>query len=125
MDDLHILPGPGLPNGVTIPAVELTERFSHSSGPGGQGVNTSDSRVQLSLDISTTTALDEAQRALTLERLAVRLSDGVLTVTSSEHRSQSRNRDEARARLAEILRKALAPTTPRRPTKPSQASRRR
>lgn len=124
VDDLHILPGPGLPSGVTIPASELTERFSHSSGPGGQGVNTSDSRVQLSVDLSTTTALDDVQRARALERLAARLSDGVLTISSSEHRSQARNRAEARVRLASILREALAPPTPRRPTKPSQASRR-
>lgn len=125
MDDLEVPPGPGLPSGLTIPAAELTERFSHSSGPGGQGVNTSDSRVQLSLDVSSSTALDESQRALALERLTPRLSDGVLTVTASEHRSQVRNRAGARERLAAVLREALAPVAPRRPTKPSKASRRR
>lgn len=125
MDDLKVLPGPGLPNGATIPGGELTERFSHASGPGGQGVNTADSRVQLSLDISSTTALTDTQRALALERLASQLSDGVLTVVASEHRSQLRNRAEARARLAAIVRESLAPVTPRRPTKPSRASRRR
>ncbi|SNU02149.1 ribosome-associated protein [Ruaniaceae bacterium KH17] len=122
MDDLQVPPGPGLPSGVTIPGSELSERFSHASGPGGQGVNTSDSRVQLRLDISTTTALDEVQRERALAQLAPQLSDGVLTVTASEHRSQLRNRAEARARLAAILREALAPVTPRRP---SRASRRR
>ena len=125
MDDLHVPPGPGAPHGMRIPASELTERFSHSSGPGGQGVNTSDSRVQLSLDISTTTALNEVQRARALDRLAARMSGDVLTVTSSEQRSQHRNRAAARERLAEIIREAVIPPVPRRATKPTRASRRR
>ncbi len=125
MDDLHVPPGPGAPRGMTIPAAELTERFSHSSGPGGQGVNTSDSRVQLSLDISTTTALNEVQRARVLERLSSRLADGVLTVTSAEQRLQHRNRAAARKRLAEIIREAVTPPVPRRATKPTRASQRR
>ena len=125
MDDLQVPPGPGAPRGVTIPAAELTERFSHSGGPGGQGVNTSDSRVQLSLDISTTTALNEIQRARVLERLSSRLADGVLTVTSAEQRLQHRNRAAARKRLAEIIREAIIPPVPRRATKPTRASQRR
>ena len=125
MDDLQGPPGPGAPRGLTIPASELTERFSHSSGPGGQGVNTSDSRVQLSLDISTTTALNEVQRARVLERLSSRLSSGILTVTSAEQRSQHRNRAAARQRLAELLREAITPPIPRRATKPTRASQRR
>lgn len=125
MDDLQVPPGPGAPRGVTIPAAELTERFSHSGGPGGQGVNTSDSRVQLSLDISTTTALNEIQRARVLERLSSRLADGVLTVTSAEQRLQHRNRTAARKRLAEIIREAIIPPVPRRATKPTRASQRR
>lgn len=122
VDDLCVPPGPGIPNGVTIPGAELSERFSHASGPGGQGVNTSDSRVQLSIDISTTTALSETQRTRALKRLASQLSDGVLTVTASKQRSQLHNRAQARTRLAAILREALAPVTPRRPTKPTRAS---
>ena len=125
MDDLHIPPGPGAPRGLTVPAGELVEQFSHASGPGGQGVNTADSRVQLSLDIGSTTALTEAQRELALERLATRLSGTVLTISAAEHRSQRRNRTAARERLAILLRGAVAPTPTRRPTRPTRGSQRR
>jgi ribosome-associated protein len=84
-------------------------------------VNTADSRVELSLDLATTTALGPVQRARVLERLDQRLVDGVLTVTASEERSQLRNREAARERLAEILAEAVAPPPPRRrPTRPSR-----
>ena len=88
MDDLRIPPGPGCPRGLRVPAAELIERFSHASGPGGQGVNTSDSRVQLGLDLATTTALDEQQRERALAHLGERLTGTVLTVAAAEHRSQ-------------------------------------
>jgi ribosome-associated protein len=108
---------------IMIPEGELRWRFSHSSGPGGQGVNTADSRVELSLDVSNTTALGPIQRKRALERLSGRLVDGVLTVRASEHRSQYRNREEARERLAALLARAVAPPPPRRkPTKPSRAA---
>jgi ribosome-associated protein len=106
---------------VLVPEKELRWRFSRSSGPGGQSVNTADSRVELTLDIVTTTALGPVQRARALERLSGRLVDGVLTVTAQEERSQLRNREAARARLAEILAAALAPPPPRR--RPTRASR--
>ena len=125
VDSLHVLPGPGAPQGFTVPAGELLEQFSHASGPGGQGVNTTDSRVQLSLDLGTTTALTEVQRELALARLAARLSGTVLTISAAEHRSQRRNRTAARKRLAELLREAVAPTTIRRPTRRTQGSQRR
>jgi ribosome-associated protein len=108
---------------IMIPEGELRWRFSHSSGPGGQGVNTADSRVELSLDVENTTALGPIQRKRALERLSARLVDGVLTVRASEHRSQYRNREEARERLAALLARAVAPPPPRRkPTKPSRAA---
>jgi ribosome-associated protein len=111
---------------VVIPAGELRERFSRSSGPGGQGVNTADSRVELSLDLGATPSLPEHLRARVLDRLAGRLVDGVLTITASEHRQQLANREAARERLAEILREALAPPPPpRRPTRPSRAAKQR
>ncbi|MDQ2625371.1 MAG: aminoacyl-tRNA hydrolase, partial [Actinomycetota bacterium] len=85
MEDLRIAPGPGAPHGLLVPDDELVEQFTHASGPGGQGVNTASSRVQLSLDLGTTTALDEAQRARVLERLGPRLSGTVLTISAAEH----------------------------------------
>ncbi|MGD6979813.1 MULTISPECIES: alternative ribosome rescue aminoacyl-tRNA hydrolase ArfB [Citricoccus] len=125
MDDLHVPPGPGAPRGLTVPEAELVEQFSRSSGPGGQGVNTADSRVQLSLDLRTTTALSDTQRARALDRLAERLSGSVLTITASEHRSQRRNRAAARQRLAGLLREAVVPPVPRRSTRPTRGSQRR
>ena len=108
---------------IVVPERELRWRFSRSSGPGGQSVNTADSRVELSLDLGTTTALGPIQRARAMERLAGRLVDGVLTVTASEHRSQLRNREAALERMAATLAKAVAPPPPRRrPTRPSKAS---
>ena len=106
---------------VEIPEKELRWRFSRSSGPGGQSVNTADSRVQLSLDVANTTALGPTQRARALQRLADRLVDGVLTVTAQEERSQLRNREIALERLQGILAQAISPPPrTRRPTKPSR-----
>jgi ribosome-associated protein len=108
---------------VVVPERELRWRFSRSSGPGGQSVNTADSRVELSLDVSRTTALGPVRRARALERLSDRLVDGVLTVTASEHRQQLRNREAALERMAEILKAAIAPPPPkRRPTRPTKGS---
>jgi ribosome-associated protein len=121
------MPGPLLIRpGVVVPEHELSWRFSRSRGPGGQSVNTTDSRVELSLDISTTTALTETQRSRAVNRLASRLVGGVLTVTAQEHRSQLRNRAAAEQRLASLLREAIAPPAKRRrPTRPTQASQER
>jgi ribosome-associated protein len=118
------MPGPlRVTRSVVIPERELTWRFSRSSGPGGQSVNTADSRVELSLDIARTSALGPVQRARVLERLSRRLVDGVLTVRASDHRSQLRNREAALERMRKILAGALAPPPPRRlPTRPSRGS---
>jgi ribosome-associated protein len=106
-----------------IPGSELHERFSRSSGPGGQSVNTADSRVELSFDVARSAALPEWARVRITERLAGRLAGGVLTVTASEQRSQLANRQGARARLAALLRDAVAPPRrPRVPTRPGRAA---
>jgi ribosome-associated protein len=111
---------------VTIPGRELTWRFSRSGGPGGQGVNTTDSRVELSWDLASSGVLSPTARSRALDRLAGRLVDGVLTVTASQFRSQLRNRQAARTRLAELVRQAIAPPAPaRRATKPSAGTRQR
>ncbi|MEU0496395.1 alternative ribosome rescue aminoacyl-tRNA hydrolase ArfB [Mycobacterium sp. NPDC006124] len=109
-----------------IPAAELGERFSRSSGPGGQGVNTADSRVELSFDLARSPSIPERLRYQMLCRLRTRLAGGVLTVTASEHRSQLQNRAAARERMAGILRAAAAAPPPaRRPTKPTRGSKER
>ncbi len=111
---------------VVVPASMLGWRFSRSSGPGGQGVNTADSRVELSVRPMDVPGLDDPQRALLAERLAGRLVDGVLTVASSEHRQQLRNREAARARMATAIARALAPPArSRRATRPTRGSKER
>jgi ribosome-associated protein len=111
---------------LVIPAGELRERFSRSSGPGGQGVNTADSRVELSFDVAGSPSIPPWLRPRLLERLAGRLVGGVLTIVASEHRAQLANRSAARERLVDVLRAAAAPPPPaRRPTKPSRGSRER
>ncbi len=110
--------------GVVLDDAELRWRFSRSGGPGGQGVNTTDSRVELSWDVAGSPALSAAQRERALAALGPRLVRGVVTVTASEHRSQRRNRQAALVRLTALLDDALRPPErPRRPTRPSRASR--
>jgi ribosome-associated protein len=112
--------------GTTIPAEELSWRFSRSTGPGGQSVNTTDSRVELSFDLEGSAALPPVYKERALRALAGRLADGVLTVTVSETRSQLRNREAAAERMSALLIEATAaPPRPRRPTKPSHAARER
>jgi ribosome-associated protein len=116
-DDLRV-------NGwLLIPGSELHERFSRSSGPGGQSVNTTDTRVELSFDVAQSAALPDWARARITERLAGRLAGGVLTVAASEQRSQLANRQGARARMAALLRDAVAPPQrPRVPTRPGRGA---
>ena len=125
--DLVVPAGPGLPRGLVVPGADLVERFSRSSGPGGQGVNTADSRVELELDLAAVPGLTDAQRARALGALGARLVDGrLLVVTASEHRQQRRNRVTARERMADLLREGLAPPPPaRRPTRPTKGAQER
>ncbi|MGH3195917.1 MAG: alternative ribosome rescue aminoacyl-tRNA hydrolase ArfB [Streptosporangiaceae bacterium] len=116
-DDLRV-------NGwLLIPGSELHERFSRSSGPGGQSVNTADSRVELSFDVERSSALPEWARERAMERLTGRLAGGVLTVAASAQRSQLANRQAARVRLTALLRAAVAPPPRSRvPTRPGRAA---
>jgi ribosome-associated protein len=119
-------PRPGsivIRGGVAIPAHELRWKFSRSSGPGGQSVNTTDSRAELLFDVARSPSLPEAWRRRAVDRLGDRLVDGVLRITSSAERSQYLNRRAAEQRLADILRAATAPAArPRRLTKPSRSA---
>ena len=124
--DLDVAPGPGVPEGLRVPATELAERFSKSTGPGGQSVNTTDSRVELEYDVVESAALNPVQRARILGTLGDQLTRGRIVVVADEHRSQHRNRVVARERLARLVRAALAPPPPpRRATGPSRRARMR
>jgi ribosome-associated protein len=120
MDAVH------LPGGVSVPETELEVRAVRSGGPGGQSVNTTDSKVELRWNVATSSALDETQRDRLLERLSSRLTrDGELILHGSEHRSQHRNRAAVEARFRSIVGEALQPPTPRRRTRPTRASKER
>ncbi len=111
---------------LTVPAAELRWRFSRASGPGGQGVNTTDSRVELTWELGSSAVLSPATLERLRTRLASRLTNDAVVVVASEYRSQRRNREAARLRLAALLRAALAPAPPaRRATRPTAAARRR
>jgi ribosome-associated protein len=111
---------------IVIPPDELSWRFSRSAGPGGQSVNTTDSRAELSFDIAASAVLPPAWKERALHALAGRLTGGVITVTAAENRSQLRNREAAAARLSGLLAEATAPPPrPRRPTRPSRGARER
>ena len=103
----------------------MTWRFSRSSGPGGQSVNTTDSRVELVWRLTDTTVLTEEQKTLATTRLRGRLVDGTITIAASQYKSQHRNREDAKVRLELLLAKALTPTRPRHPTKPGKGARQR
>lgn len=125
MEDLRIRPGPGIPRGLVIASAELKEQFVRSSGPGGQSVNTTDSRVQLRLDLAACSGLSDDQCRRALSALDQRLTGTELIIDAAEHRSQFRNRKAARERMAELLREAMAPPIPRRATRPTRGSQRR
>jgi ribosome-associated protein len=111
---------------ISIPAAELQWRFSRSSGPGGQHVNTSSTAAEVRFDVAGSQALPPPLKARALQRLEGRLAQGVLIVRAEEHRSQWRNREGAREKLREILLQATAPPPrPRKATKPTKGSRER
>lgn len=111
---------------VTLPAAELSFTASRSSGPGGQHVNTSDTRIQVRWNLENTTAMTEAQKNNLRRALQSRLtSEGDLILASDRHRSQKRNREEVIQRLAALIRENLEPPKPRRKSRPSQASKER
>jgi len=108
---------------LVIPAVELRWRFSRSSGPGGQNVNTTDSRVELLFDLAATPSLPPPLRQRALRRLESRLVEGVLVIVACELRSQWQNRMAAQRRLVALLQEALLPPPPpRRPTRPGRGA---
>ena len=108
---------------VAIPVAELEFRASRASGPGGQGVNTTDSRVELRFDLAGSPSLSDEAKELALRRLGPRVdSSGVLRVFAQAQRSQLANRRAAMERFAELLAAALATPRARRPTRPTRAS---
>jgi ribosome-associated protein len=105
---------------VSLPRSEIDYRFSRSSGPGGQHAQKSDTRVEASFDVETSSALSEAQK-----RRVVGKAGPVLRAVAQDERSQWRNRELATERLVESLREALRVPRQRRPTKPTKASKER
>ncbi|MDA0718260.1 MAG: alternative ribosome rescue aminoacyl-tRNA hydrolase ArfB [Cyanobacteria bacterium] len=115
--DLRLTPS------LVISAAELSWRFSRSSGPGGQNVNTTDSRVELVFDLGASQALPQALKARALGRLEGKLVEGCVVIAASEQRSQWQNRVAAQRRLVELLQEAIKPPPPpRRATRPSRGS---
>lgn len=113
-----------VPDGPAIPRAELTYRASRSGGPGGQHVNTSSTRVELTWDVAGSPSLTEDQRRRLRDALANRLDGaGVLHLTEGGSRSQHRNREAVTERLRELLTEALRPRKRRKPTRPSRAAR--
>ena len=108
---------------VSVPRHELEFRASRAGGPGGQHVNTSSTRIELTWNLERTTALSDEEKARVREKLAAKLDgEGTLRVVASEMRSQSQNRTRAEERFAELLRRALVIPKARRKTKPSRGS---
>jgi ribosome-associated protein len=120
------MPDIPLRRGVSVPEAELDLRAAKSGGPGGQSVNTTDSKIELRWDVAATSALSEAQRARVMERLASRMTGaGVLILTGSEHKSQHRNREAVLARFRSLVGDALEPPKQRRRTRPTRGSKER
>lgn len=113
-------------DGLSIPLSELRFQFSRSSGPGGQNVNRTATRVELVFDVAHSPSLSAVQRDRIMKGLTSHIdSEGMLHVVSQRTRSQWRNREDVIARFAELLRRALAPRVQRKPTRPTRASKER
>ena len=110
---------------ITVPESEMMWRFSRASGPGGQSVNTTDSRVELLWNLTNTAAFTDDQKTLATTRLRGRLIDGTITIVASQYKSQHRNREAARIRLETLLARALIPPKTRHATKPGRGARQR
>jgi ribosome-associated protein len=111
---------------IRVPEEELKERFIQASGPGGQNVNKVASAVELRFDVAGSLALPEAVRQRLMRLASRRLTqEGVLVIQARRHRTQERNRADARERLAELIRRAAVPPKPRRATRPTKASKER
>jgi ribosome-associated protein len=109
---------------LTIPENELEITASRSSGPGGQHVNKTDTRIQVRWNLVESSVLSDHQRALLQRNLSTRVTEyGDILLASDNHRSQRRNREEALQRLAALIREALIPPKPRKKTRPTRASR--
>lgn len=113
-------------NSISLDEREIQESFVRASGPGGQNVNKLATAVQLRFDVERSPALPEGVRAR-LKTLAGRrlTQDGVLLISAQRHRTQERNRQDALERLIDLIRRAATPPVPRRPTRPTLASKRR
>ena len=113
-------------NSITLDEREIQESFVRASGPGGQNVNKLATAVQLRFDVERSPALPEGVRARLKTVAGRRLTqDGVLVITAQRHRTQERNRQDALERLIDLIRRAATPPVPRRPTRPTLASKRR
>ncbi|MDH3262043.1 MAG: alternative ribosome rescue aminoacyl-tRNA hydrolase ArfB [Acidimicrobiia bacterium] len=118
MDDLTV-------NGYRLPSRELEWRFDPSGGPGGQHANRASSRVELSFDLRSSGVFPGELRVHMVERLAARFQNGIVRVVVADSRSQWRNRQVARRRLASLLEESMREPTERRSTKPGRAARER
>ncbi|MGN6635007.1 MAG: alternative ribosome rescue aminoacyl-tRNA hydrolase ArfB [Oryzihumus sp.] len=122
-EDLFIHPAPGLPAGLRVHGEDLPEHFSRSTGPSGQGVDTTSAKVELRFDVPVSRSLSADQRRQVEEYLSPRLHHGVLVIQAHEHRSQWENRMAAWERLVHLLRESLEPAPPERwPGAPSHGS---